>query len=56
MSDILLYDIFLNPFAGLYIFAIVFNVTIHLTFEPNEFLDGYASGLILEFPDDFLIC
>ena len=56
MCDILFDDIFLHPFTSLFIFAIVFNVTIHLAFEPNKFLDGYASGLILEFPDDFLIC
>lgn len=46
---------FLTPLQ-VFIFAILFDITVQLTFEPDKLNYWHARGLILKFPNDFLIC
>ena len=54
MSDILLYDILSYSFSSLFIFTVVFNVTIHLTSKSNKFHDCNTNSLIFKFSNYFL--
>ena len=48
MCDIVFDDIFVHPFTSLFHFAIVFDITIHLTFEPDKLNYWHDGGFILK--------
>ena len=55
MSDVIPDYILFNALSSPSTFFIIFDIRIHLRLKANEFSDGDATSLVLEFSNDFLI-